>query len=316
MLDLVGVLLSSIVDTLHALTLGGTSDTALGTVDIVVGTVQQTDSDDGRNALEHGHDVAPLVDLAGAHGVVAEETHSPAQRAAALQELLVVAGFGLSYDLAVGELVDLGLDQSVFLLVGGGTGGVGILALVDGALGGGGEILLRAVLHDSIVGHLGDLSTLKRSRALEEEGAVEDHPPLEGVILLDDTGVDVGNEEESGQDEESTTSAQSHTSNPVTGLLAQTQVRRTLVDDRETANGTSDQEPEGSAVDRPGDGVAAHVDNELDEQEDDGSEATRDDGGHSQASEDGTETLALVPAPLHLVSTNGGNADTSNSRNQ
>jgi hypothetical protein len=44
-LDLVGVLLGGIVNTLHALTLGGTGNTALSSVDIVVSTVGETDDD-------------------------------------------------------------------------------------------------------------------------------------------------------------------------------------------------------------------------------------------------------------------------------
>lgn len=108
MLDFVGVLFRVGVNTLHALALGSTGDTALGSVDVVVDAVQETDGDDSGNALEECPDVAQLVDLACAHGVVAKEAHGPAQGATALEQLRVVLGLGLSHDLLVGELVGLG----------------------------------------------------------------------------------------------------------------------------------------------------------------------------------------------------------------
>lgn len=91
-LDFVGVLLRGGVDTLHALTLRGTGDTTLRSVDVVVETVQQTADDHGRDALEESAHVAPLIDLTRAHGVITQESHGPTQRAAALQQLLLVAG--------------------------------------------------------------------------------------------------------------------------------------------------------------------------------------------------------------------------------
>jgi hypothetical protein len=77
-LDLVGVLLGSGIDTLHTLTLRGADNTRLGSVDVVVETVKKTADDHGRKTLEECHHVADLVDLTGSHRVVAKEAHRPA----------------------------------------------------------------------------------------------------------------------------------------------------------------------------------------------------------------------------------------------
>jgi len=70
MFDLVGVLGSVTVDTLHATTLGGVVDTDLGGVDIVVRAVQKGDNDHGREALDGGDQVVCLVDGASAELVL------------------------------------------------------------------------------------------------------------------------------------------------------------------------------------------------------------------------------------------------------
>ena len=54
----------------------------------------------------------------------------------------------------------------------------------------------------------------------------------------------------------------------------------------------------------------------LDQQEDNSTKATGNDGSHAETSEDGTKTLAVVPAPLNLGSTNSCNTDTSDSRDE
>ena len=219
-LDLVGVLLRSGVDALHALTLGSTVDTTLGRVNIVVETVQETDSDNGRKALEHALHVAELVNLTGAHRVVAQETHGPAQRAAALEELGVVAGFGLGHELAVRELVGLELLDGPAVGGAGDRGNSGLdflLVNVDVAL------VFGLILHDGVVGHLGGLAFGGDGTA-EEEGTENDVVPLDGGISLDDTGVQPRDEEEGGQKADTTTSTHGDSDDVRGRLLAQTQV--------------------------------------------------------------------------------------------
>lgn len=319
-LDLVGVLLGGAVNTLHALTLGSTSNTSLGSVDVVVETVESTDSDHGGNALEHNLHVVELVNLAGAHRVVAEEAHGPAERTTLLEELCVQLGLAFSLELLIGRsLTNLGGGQR--LLVGNG----GLLALLErlvarvGGLGrlvvAGKLIVLLVLLDDGVVGNLGLLS-VGGSGALEQKGALNEVVPLDGVVLLDNLGVDEGDEEESGHDSETTASSHGDGGNVPRGLLVQAQVGRSLVDDGKRADGTGDEKEEGRGVDSPRDRVLADVNNELNEHEDDGTEASRDGGSHAQTSEDGTETLSVVPSPLDLVGTSGSNTHTSNGGNQ
>ena len=54
----------------------------------------------------------------------------------------------------------------------------------------------------------------------------------------------------------------------------------------------------------------------LDEHEDDGTEASRGGGSHSETSKDSTETLALIPSPLNLAGTSNSNTDTSDRRDE
>lgn len=313
-LDLIGVLLGGSVDALHALTLGGTGDTGLGSVNVVVQTVESADDNHGGDALEENLHVVELVDLAGAHGVVAEETHGPAERTALLEELSAEFGLAIGLELFVGRaLADLGGGKRPLV------GDVGLLTLLEGlvagigSLGGPGvarESLLLILLNDGVVGDLGLLG-VGGGRALEEERALEEVVPLDGVVLLDDLGVDVGNEEDGGQNGETATGTQGDGGDVPSGLLVQAQVGRSLVDDGQGAYGTGYEEEEGRGPDSPGDGVLADVDDELDEHEDDGAEARRDGGSHAQAGEDGTETLSVVPSPLDLVGTGGGDTDAS-----
>lgn len=309
-LNLVGVLLGSGIDTLHTLTLGGTGNTRLGSVNIVVNTVQETADDHGRNALEEGGHVADLVDLTGSHGVVAKEAHRPAQGSAALQKLLTVTLLGLSHDFLVAQLGRLGVDELLLLVAGAGV----LVVLINGTGVGRGFVVL-IILDDGIVGNLGSLAS-GRDGTVEQQGTQNKHPPLDGVIPVEDASLDEGDEKDDGKKADTESGTQSHSNNIPSGLLAQAQVGRALVDNGESTDGGGDQEPEGRAVDSPGDGVLAHVDDDLDEGEDDGSKATRDDGGHSQTSEDSTQTLSVVPTPLNLRSTNSRNTNTSNGRDE
>ena len=58
------------------------------------------------------------------------------------------------------------------------------------------------------------------------------------------------------------------------------------------------------------------MDGHLDQHEDDGTEAGRSGRCHSETSEDGTKTFALVPTPLYVGSTGNGDTNTSDGRDE
>ncbi len=77
-------------------------DTGLGGVDVVVETVEKADRRSWAGMRFRRHlDVVELVDLTGAHGVVVEGAHGPAERTAALAELGVEALLALGIELLV-----------------------------------------------------------------------------------------------------------------------------------------------------------------------------------------------------------------------
>ena len=84
---------------------------------------------------------------------------------------------------------------------------------------------------------------------------------LEGVIFLDDFAVDVWDEEQGRKDEQPESNTESNTNNVPGRLLVETEVRGSLVDNRQCANGAGDQEEEGRSENRPLDGVCASVNN-------------------------------------------------------
>jgi len=140
--------------------------------------------------------------------------------------------------------------------------------------------------------------------------------PADSVIALDDLSVEVGNKKEESQSSKTNTARDGNGSNIPRRLLVETKVGGSLVDNGECADGTSDQEEEGSSPDRPGDRVLAKVDDHLDEHEDDGTEASRGSRSHSETSKNGTETFALVPAPLDLRGAGNSDTNTSDSRDE
>jgi hypothetical protein len=148
------------------------------------------------------------------------------------------------------------------------------------------------VVNDGVVGDLSELG-IGGSLAGEEKRSEEDVVPLQGVVLSDDTLIDIRNEEESGQEGESHTRTDRHTSDPISWLLAETKLRGTLVNDGQCANSTGDQEEEGRGVNSPRNRVNSHVDGGLDEHEDGGTKNGGDEGSHDETSEDGTETRSL-----------------------
>ncbi len=130
MLDFVGVLLRVGVDAGHTLAVGGASDTSLGGVDVVVETVEGTGNDHGGDALAHDLHVVQLVDVAGSHGVVVEDTHGPRERTTTSPELGVETGLTLGDKLLVRNLLGLSLG-SAFLPGLLGRAGEDVVVLVD-----------------------------------------------------------------------------------------------------------------------------------------------------------------------------------------
>lgn len=175
--------------------------------------------------------------------------------------------------------------------------------------------MLLLVLDNSVVGNNGPL-TVCRDRAAEEERAHEEHVPLDAGIPLDDSCVDERHEEESGQKTDTSAGAHGDSCNVPTGLLVEAEVGRSLVDDGERADSAGNEEEERRSPDSPGNRVLAKVDDKLDQHEDGRTEAGGNGRGHTEASEDGTKTLAVVPAPLDLIGTSDCDTDTSNSGDQ
>lgn len=107
MLDLVRVFLRVGVNPLHSDSIRGTSDTSLRGVDVVVQTVEKTNSDHSRDTLQQNLYVLNLIDLSWSHGVIAQRAHAPTDRAALLAELGVQSVLTLSHEFFVGCLVCL-----------------------------------------------------------------------------------------------------------------------------------------------------------------------------------------------------------------
>lgn len=265
-LDLVGVLGGVGVDTLHTATLRSTVDTSLGSVDIIVDTVESTNNNHSGDALESDDHVLLLVDLTRLDLVVVEVAHSPAERTLLGPELVVEAVLTLLHKLLVAELALL-RDDDTLLVVGRGDIIGRAVRLLELRLD-----LLLIVLDDSVVGDDSSLSTLD-SRTAEEERTLEHVVPADSVIALDNLGVKVGDEEQEGKGGEANTAGDGDGGDIPRRLLVETEVGGSLVDDGKCADGTGDQEEEGSGPDSPGNGVLAEVDNGLDEHEDDGTEA-------------------------------------------
>ena len=283
MLDFVRVLLGSGIDTLHALSFRRTRDSRLGGVDIVVDTIESTADDLSRETNESELDVVDLVHATFAKRVIAEATHCPSEWSLLLAHLGVHSCLATSDLFFVCEIVGFEAGRSIFLGVGGRGDfilGIDIRGGVVGGVRGEGLVHVLVLLDNGVVGDGGTVGLLDRI-ALEEGGAHDDHPPLDCGIALDDFGVHVGDEKEQCEESEESTSSNSDTSDESRGLLVQAELGGSLVDDREGADGSGDEEEEGRGVDGPWDGVLAHMDHELDQHEDGGCEGGGDGGGHS-----------------------------------
>lgn len=80
-------------------------------------TIKKTADNDGRNTLGEYLHVVEFVDLTGAHGVVAESAHSPAERATLLKEFGAVFSITLSHELFVAGLGGLSSDKVLLVLL-------------------------------------------------------------------------------------------------------------------------------------------------------------------------------------------------------
>jgi hypothetical protein len=180
-LDLVGVFLSMAVDTLHTGTFGGSVDTSLSSVNIVVDTVETTDNDHGRDTLKSDDDVLLLVNLTSADLVLVEVSHGPGKRTLLGTELGVEAFLALFNELLVAELAVFSNDSAL----------LGVLLSGNDTMV---RVAKRSSLHvlvmldDSVVANVGTLGTLS-SRSAEQERSLESMVPADGVIALDNNGV-------------------------------------------------------------------------------------------------------------------------------
>jgi len=316
---LVGILLGGGVHTLHASTLRSTMNTSLSGVDVVVKTIEETSSDHSRKTLEEGHHVLALIDLTRTHRVLVQSTHSPANGSPLLSELRVEPLLTLGNQFLVGELLGLGLDNSLLGLGLGGHDSVlaTLLKILGSAKGRRAVADLRKiiVLNHSVVGDDGTL-TLRGWLALEQKRTLDGHPPLDRRIPQDNPGVNVGNEEDDGKEADATAGTHGDGCDVPSGFLVKTELRRSLVDDGKCADGASNEEEERGGVDGPLHRVSAHVHNDLDEHEDGGGETGRDGRCHTQTSKDSTKTFSIIPAPLDLSSSHSSNTDTSDGRDQ
>lgn len=210
----------------------------------------------------------------------------------------------------------MALGVAQILLLSDGRSGGSLSVLVNGrARRLGVTLVLILVLDDGIVRDQSSL-TLDGGFPGEEQRTEDKHPPLDRVIPPDNASLHEGDEEDSRQDGDTSTATHGHGGNVPGRLLAQTQTGGALVHNGQSANGGRDKEPKGRRVDGPRNRVATHVHNHLDEHEDDGTEAARDDRGHTQTSKDGTQTLTLVPSPLDLRGTDSGHTHTSHGRDK
>lgn len=313
MFNFVGVAGSVRVDTSHADSFGSTSDTTLGGMNVVAGTIETSDDEHGGNALESDDHVFRFVDFARSLLVLVEVTHRPAERTCFRSDFLVqlLASVNLCLLVVDGGFLGFGLGEGLDL-GGGGSLLIGDGKLIDdGALAGLVVVYLIVVLVHSVVGHQSECGTLDWS-ALEKKRTLDDVVPLDRGVAADHTHVQEGNEEDGRQNGQTTTSSHGDAGNEVRWFRIELEVWRALVHDRERADRSRNQEEEWSSVDRPWDRVFAHVDHDLDQHEDDRTESRGDGGSHAQAREDGPESATVVPSPLHIGCAGSGNTHASN----
>jgi hypothetical protein len=319
-LDLVGVLGCICVNTLHAAAFRSSEHTDLRTVDIVRHAVQSTDDDLGREADEGSLHVVKLVDGSSSELIVVQSAHGPAQGR------LLLSQFGVVFLAGVGKQEAVGFASVLLIVNRRGSLLRGSLDIHGGDLLGvvvehGGISLcvgsraldVTGVLYDGVVGNLGKLG-IRRGSSAEERGTLDHVPDLEGVVLLDDLAVDEGDEEQGREEEQTESDSESDAGDVPTRLVGQAKSRRSLVDDRQGADGASDEEEDRGGPDSPAHRILADVDGVLDQREDDRSEDSGCDRRHAEAGEDGSKAGATVPPPFHLAGADCGNTNTCDRR--
>lgn len=171
------------------------------------------------------------------------------------------------------------------------------------------------MLNDGVVGNLGELG-IGWGGSLEEQRALDNIPDLESVILLDDLTVDERYEEQSREDEKSESNSKSDTSDVPARLVVQSKSRRSLVDNGERADRAGNEEEDRGSPDSPTYRILADVHGVLDQREDDRAEDSCRDRCHTEAGEDGSQSGTIIPSPLHLASTDCGNTNTCDGRDE
>lgn len=119
-LNFVRVFLGMAVDTLHAFSFGGTMNSSLGSVNVVVDTIKSTDHDHSGNSFDGNDHVLSLVYFATFNLVVVKVAHSPSKKATFSPDFGVEAVLALLDKLFVGKLV-MFLDNSALLKPGSGA---------------------------------------------------------------------------------------------------------------------------------------------------------------------------------------------------
>jgi len=97
--------------------------------------------------------------------------------------------------------------------------------------------------------------------------------PFESVVLLNNLGVHKRHEEYGGKHTETASNTESDRDDIAWWLLVESKFGRTFIHNGERANGAGNEEEEWRSIDSPGNRVPAHVNDELDEEEDGRGEA-------------------------------------------
>lgn len=224
-----------------------------------------------------------LIDLTTAHCVVVKNAHSPAKRTLLCSELSVVLCLSTCDKQAV---MSLGVDAGRFVFQLGERLRDGLALFAKDVSFTAGRcrlnnvkvlwlllawnreissvlLIVLIVLDDGVVGDA-SLLCIRRRLASVQSRALPDIPKSEGVIFLDDLGVDVWDEEQARKDEQAETNTKSNSDDVPGRLLVELEVRGSLVDNRQRANGSGNQEEEGRSENSPLDGVLASVNNLID----------------------------------------------------
>lgn len=106
--------------------------------------------------------------------------------------------------------------------------------------------------------------------------------PSDVGVPLDDFGVDVRDEEDGRKQCNTCTSAHGDRGDVPRRLLVETKLGRSFVDHGQRTNGASYQKEERGSEDSPLDGIAAHVNDDLDEHEDGCTKTSGNGRGHTK----------------------------------